>query len=51
MTNDRVVTLRLSGDIVDRLDEVAKKDDVSRSLVIRRMLLTGLAKREATVAG
>ena len=48
MGNDATITLRLPRDIVDRLDELASEDDINRSLLIRRLLLTGLAKRVST---
>ena len=50
MGNDATVTLRLPRDIVKRLDELAEEDDVSRSLVIRRLLLTGIYQRQPTTA-
>jgi len=48
MGNDATITLRLPRDIVERLDQLALEDDINRSLLIRRLLLTGLAKRVST---
>lgn len=47
MSNDSTVTLRLPSDIVERLDAIAAEDEVSRSLVIRRLLLSGIYERFA----
>ena len=45
MSNDTAVTLRLPQDVLDRLTELAAEDGVSRSLLIRRFLLTSIFQR------
>ena len=45
MSNDTAVTLRLPQDVLDRLTELAAEDGVSRSLLIRRFLLTSIYQR------
>ena len=47
MSNNSTVTLRLPADIVKQLDAIAAEDEVSRSLVIRRILLSGIYERFA----
>ena len=51
MPNDTAVTLRLPQDVLDRLNKLAEDDGVSRSLLIRRVLLTGIYQREALPSG
>lgn len=51
MSNDSTVTLRLPQDIVDRLTKIAADDGVSRSLLIRRFLLTGIYQKEELPSG
>ena len=50
MGNDATVTLRLPRDIVERLDQLAAEDEVSRSLLIRRLPLTGIYQRQPATA-
>lgn len=50
MSNDGTVTLRLPQDVLDRLTKLAADDGVSRSLLIRRFLLTGIYQKEDYVA-
>lgn len=45
------ITVRLNEDIVKRLDTLAAEDRISRSLLVRRMLLTGIYQREALPSG
>ena len=51
MSNDTAVTLRLPKDVLDRLTKLAADDGVSRSLLIRRFLLTGIYQREELPSG
>ncbi len=48
---DAHVNLRLPHDIVGRLDQIAKDDCISRSLLIRRLLLTGIYQIEELPSG
>jgi len=43
--NDAFVTLRLPADVINNLNRLAEEDGVSRSLLMRRMLLTGIYQR------
>ena len=51
MNNDTAVTLRLPQDVLDRLTKLAADDGVSRSLLMRRFLLTGIYQREELPSG
>lgn len=51
MPNDGFITLRLPADVIERLTALAAEDGVSRSLLMRRMLLTGLYQREELPSG
>ncbi len=51
MANDSTVTIRLPQDTLERLNRLAEQDDISRSLLMRRMLLTGIYQREALPSG
>ena len=51
MPNDTAVTLRLPQDVLDRLTKLAVDDGVSRSLLIRRFLLTGIYQMEELPSG
>lgn len=51
MSNDTAVTLRLPQDVLDRLTKLAADDGVSRSLLIRRFLLTGIYQMEELPSG
>ena len=44
---DEILTLRVPDDVIRRLNEMAVTDGVSRSLLVRRMILTELGLREA----
>ena len=39
------MTIRLPKDLIDELDRLAEQDEVSRSLLVRRMLLSAVARR------
>jgi predicted transcriptional regulator len=49
MSNDATITLRLPRDIVERLNELAAEDEINRSLLIRRLLLSGIYQRQPLV--
>ena len=42
------ITVRLPAGLIAHLDDIARQDEVSRSLVVRRMLLSGVARRSVT---
>ena len=42
--NDSTITVRLPADIVERLDAIAAEQDVTRSRLVRRMLLDRIAE-------
>ena len=45
MQSDTTMTIRLPKDLIDELDRLAEQDEVSRSLLVRRMLLSAVARR------
>lgn len=47
-TKSHIVTLRLTTDIYDVVQKIAKTDDIPQSFVIRRALKKGLGIQETT---
>lgn len=45
------ITLRLPDDMVERLTVLAEQDGISRSLLMRRMLLSGIYQRSELPSG
>jgi len=45
MTKKKSVYIRLEQEYIERIDGIAKKEDRSRSYIIRRLIVNGLGKK------
>ena len=45
MTKKKSVYIRLKPEYIDKIDAIAKKEDRSRSYIIRRLIMQGLGKK------
>ncbi|CDG64822.1 hypothetical protein MBMB1_0718 [Methanobacterium sp. MB1] len=45
MTKKKSVYIRLEPEYIDKIDAIAKKEDRSRSYIMRRLIMQGLGKK------